>query len=139
MTTHLSERVGKGVPLIVSKYGKKAFDITEEGIKVTLPYNWKRELSKNNLEKVSMIDKKSRKLVDKLVNKLVDKISDNERKILEYIVIYPSDSQLVIAENLNLGKTTIQNAIVKFKKFKLIKRVGSNKTGHWEVKKIMPM
>ena len=134
LATHLSERVGKGVPLIVSKYGKKAFDITEEGIKVTLPYNWKRESSKNNIEKVSTIDKKSRKLVDKLVNKLVDKINDNERIILEYIVIHPRDSQLIIAENLNLGKTTIQNAIVKFKKFKLIKRVGSNKTGHWEIK-----
>ena len=135
LTTHLSERVGKGVPLIVSKYGKKAFDITEEGIKVTLPYNWKREFSKNNIEKVLTIDKKSRKLVDKLVNKLVDKINDNERIILEYIIIHPRDSQLTIAKNLNLGKTTIQNAIVKFKKFKLIKRVGSNKTGHWEVKK----
>ena len=37
------------------------------------------------------------------------------------------------AENLNFGKTTIQNAIVKFKKYKLIKRIGSNKTGHWEL------
>lgn len=69
-----------------------------------------------------------------MVNKLVNKISDTERSILEYIVLHPSDSQLIIAENLNFGKTTIQNAIVKFKKYKLIKRIGSNKTGHWEVK-----
>ena len=26
MSTHLSERTGKGVPLIVSKYGREAFE-----------------------------------------------------------------------------------------------------------------
>ena len=139
LATHLSERVGKGVPLIVNKYGKKAFDITEEGIKVTLPYNFEREFYDGNNKKEQIINKKNKqkvvKLVDKLVDKLVNKISDTERSILEYIVLHPSDSQLIIAENLNFGKTTIQNAIVKFKKYKLIKRIGSNKTGHWELKK----
>ena len=42
-------------------------------------------------------------------------------------------SQPEIASLLGMGKTTIQNAIVKFKKLNLIERIGSNKTGYWKV------
>ena len=52
-----------------------------------------------------------------MVDKLVNKISDTEINILEYIALHPRDSQLIIAVNLNFVKTTIQNAIVKFKKY----------------------
>ena len=42
---------------------------------------------------------------------------------------------MIIVENLNLGKIIIQDEIVKFKEFKLIKKIGFNKTGHWEINK----
>lgn len=34
-----AERTGHGIPQIIAKYGKRAFDITESFILVTLPYN----------------------------------------------------------------------------------------------------
>lgn len=35
----LVERTGHGIPLIVSKYGKEAFDIYDNYIKVTVKFN----------------------------------------------------------------------------------------------------
>ena len=72
---------------------------------------------------------------DKTVDKLVDKLSEKEIIILKKIIANPYMSQPEIALELSIGKTSVQNAIIKFKKLNLIKRVGSNKTGYWEVLK----
>lgn len=119
LSTHLSERIGKGVPLIVSRYGREAFEINESSIKVTLSYNWKHKFEAD--------------LVDNPIDKLVDKLTNNEIIILKKIKENPRKSQPEIASLLGMGKTTIQNAIVKFKKINLIERIGSNKTGYWKV------
>ena len=118
LATHLSERSGKGMPLLVSVYGKKAFEIGEEFIKVTIPYNWQHKFED---------------LVDKTVDKLVDKLSKIDLLILKTIKENPYLSQPKIAEKCEIGKTTVQNTIIKLKELKIIERVGSNKTGYWKV------
>ena len=42
------EQTGHGIPLIVSKYGKNAFDITENFITVTIPLKRKNEIITQN-------------------------------------------------------------------------------------------
>lgn len=116
LSTHLSERAGKGVPLIAKTFGRKAFEINENMIKVTIPYNWKMEYA-----------------VDKAGDNMVDNLSKTERMVLNCIISNPRMSQIEIGNKLSLGKTTIQNAIVRLKKMNLIIRVGSNKTGYWKV------
>ena len=120
LATHLSERSGKGMPLLVSTYGRDIFEISEESIKVTIPYNWQHKFEE---------------LVDKPVDKLVDKLSKTERLIYESIILNPHLSQQELALKCGVGKTTVQNVIIKLKTNELIKRVGSNKTGYWEVLK----
>lgn len=118
LATHLSERTGKGNPLIFSNFGRKAFKINEDSIIVTIPYNWIRSF---------------KDLVDKSVDKLADKLSKTELKILYAIKENPKMSQIGIAKITNTGKTTVQNTIVKLKHLSLIKRIGSNKTGYWQI------
>lgn len=72
-------------------------------------------------------------VVDKAADKMVDNLSKTERMVLNCIISNPRMSQIEIGNKLLLGKTTIQNAIVRFKKMNLIIRVGSNKTGYWKV------
>lgn len=86
--------------MIVSNYGRKAFQINEDSIIVTIPYNWIRSF---------------KDLVDKSVDKLADKLSKTELKILYAIKKNPKMSQIGIAEITNTGKTTVQNTIVKLK------------------------
>ena len=86
LATYLTERIGKGNPLIVSNYGRKAFQISEDSIVVTIPYNWIRSFND-------------------LVDKLVDKLSKTELKILYAIKENPKMSQIGIAKITNTVKT----------------------------------
>ena len=119
LATHLSERTGKGMPLLVSTYGKNIFELSDESIKVTIPYNWQHKFEE---------------LVDNQVDKLVDKLSKTEKIVFDAIKDNPHLSQPELAKRCNVGKTTIQNVIIKLKELNLIDRVGSNKTGYWEIK-----
>ena len=72
-------------------------------------------------------------MVDNVIYKLIDKLTNNAIIILKKVEENLWISKLEIASLLGMGKTTIQNAIVKFKKLNLIERIGSNKTGYWKV------
>ena len=56
-----------------------------------------------------------------------------EFKILKAIKEHPKMAQPEIAARLGIGKTTVQNAIVRFKKMGILIRRGFNKTGCCEV------
>lgn len=118
LATHLSERTGKGNPLIVSRFGREAFTITEAYIKVTIPYYWKKHFVAKFDQKVATSE---------------DELSKTYQEILKAIKKYPGMTQPQIAKKVGVGKTTVQNAIVKFKQLGLIERRGSNKRGYWEI------
>lgn len=67
-----------------------------------------------------------------MIYKLVDKLTNNAIIILKKVENNLWISKLEIASLLEIGKTTTQNAIVKFKKLNLIERIGSNKTEYWK-------
>ena len=71
-------------------------------------------------------------MVDNVIYKLVDKLTNNAIIILKKVENNLWISKLEIASLLEIGKTTTQNAIVKFKKLNLIERIGSNKTEYWK-------
>ena len=105
------EQTGHGVPLIVSKYGKQAFDISDNFITVTIPFSESKEAIKKDTNDISI----------------------TQNKVLELI---KSNSNLTISQitnTLNLGQTTINNALKQLKKLGYIERIGSNKTGYWKV------
>lgn len=58
LSTYLSERKGKGVPLIAKTFGRIAFEINKNMVKVTIPYNWEIEY---------VVDKVADKMVDSIV------------------------------------------------------------------------
>ena len=96
------------------------FEISEESIKVTIPYNWQHKFEE---------------LVDKAVDKVVDNLSKTEKLVYNAISSNPKLSQPELAIKCGVGKTTVQNVIIKLKNYRIIKRIGSNKTGYWEVLK----
>ena len=71
-------------------------------------------------------------MVDNVIYKLVNKLTNNAIIILKKVEDNLWISKLKIASLLGMGKTTTQNAIVKFKKLNLIERIGSNKTEYWK-------
>ncbi len=64
------EQTGHGVPLIVSKYGKEVFDITENFITVTIPLNKDKALEKDlQLAKEDGLDEYDQKMLNLMKEK----------------------------------------------------------------------
>ena len=109
------EQTGHGVPLIVSKYGRNVFDITENFITVTIPLANKEVAESIELD----IDDKKYDL------------TATQQQILDLI---SADSTITIAElanQLQISTTAVSNAIKILKKKQRIDRKGSKKGGHW--------
>ena len=124
---HISERSGRGVPVITQVYGKEAFEFRENSIVVTIPF-----------EKISL--DVGDKVGNKVGNKVGDKSSDQKknlnsthRLILDEIRNNPNITQIQLMVAVGIGKTAIQNNISYLKKNGYIERIGSKKNGYWKL------
>ena len=109
------EQTGHGVPLIISNYGKQAFDITENFVNVTIPFNYEKK--------------------DNSVTETDNKISinDAERRVIDYI---SHNSGITIKEMVAASGYSdgyIRKILAALKRKKVIERRGGNKTGKWAV------
>ena len=114
---HITESTGRGVPKILKKYSKDAFEIAKNHIKVTLKYSWDLNVG------------------DKASDKLGDKLNDTQSKIVSIMRDNPNVTAVELMSLLGRGKTAIQNNITYLRKNSIIERVGSNKNGYWKVLK----
>ena len=113
----LTEHTGHGVPTIIKKYGKEAFEITDNYIKCRIPYD------KNVLE-----------MSGKSVGINVG-INKTEKAVLGLLISNPEMTAEEIAIEVGVTKRTIERTLVSLKKKRLIERIGSNKNGSWAVVK----
>ena len=109
---NLIEQTGHGNLAIIAKYGKKAFNIGDSYINVTIPFAFIPTMAS-----VSNIN-----------------LTLQEQNILKAIKNHPTYSVKQIAELVNLGTTRVSQIIRILKENKLIIRVGSNKSGYWKIK-----
>jgi len=90
------------------------------GFLATLTYT-KQKISVNTLSKVG--------------DKVGDGLSDNQIKILFLIEENPKISATALAKQVGISPRKIEENIKKLKVLQKLIRVGSNKSGHWEVLK----
>ena len=110
------DQTGHGIPLIVKNYGKDAFYISEHTVIVTIPLN------KELLEKS-----------EKITNN--NDLNDAESKILELIKNDPSYKMADFMSLTDYSERYINKIIRNLKDKEYIKRVGSNKSGYWQILK----
>lgn len=116
----ISRKISSGIkpqviPLIISKYGKDAFYISDNTIIVTIPIN--KELLENDN------------------NNDYTELNDNEKKVLDKM---KNNSRITISElvdEVNISESYVEKIIRKLKKEDYIYRVGLNKSGFWGVYK----
>lgn len=111
------DQTGHGIPLIVKKYGKDAFYISDNTIIVTLPIN--REL----LEKRVSSDEK------------INELNDTEKKAYELIKENSKIIREELANKLGVSVRHVTRLLEKLKEEKYIERVGSNRAGYWKILK----
>lgn len=121
---HISEKTGRGVPRIVKSYGKKAYEFKENAIVVKIPFNWINVMGENAGNKTG----------NKAGNKSESELLTNtQNKILAEIRNNPNITKARLVELLPVGKTTVDKGIHVLRKKGYIERIGSNKTGYWNV------
>ena len=129
MQLRLSERSGRGVPKIVGAYGRESIRIEKNFIVVTIPFNRINvtpfELNGGGVSEVKVHD-----LVNDLVN---DPVNDPVNDILEILRSHSDYSYKQIAETIGKSEATVKRGIAKLKSLNKIRRIGSDKSGHWEI------
>lgn len=112
----ISERSGRGVPKIVSKYGKRAIKIEKNRIVVTIPFN------KINVVPFRISAKENTIKFNKSQETLIQAMRNNPNVKVSQLMMETGLSEVAVKKNLKILKS--KNAI---------ERVGSNKTGYWKV------
>ncbi len=109
------EQTGHGIPLIISNYGKQAFDIMENFVNVTIPFNYVKKYSDGTD-------------VDNEVS-----LNEAEQRVINYI---SQKSNITIKELVEVSGYSdgyIRKILFSLKEKKVIERQGGNKTGKWVV------
>lgn len=110
-TLHISEKTGRGIPVISSEYGEGAFDFSDNDITVTIPFNFINEVGNKTEE---------------------HGLNDSQTKVLAEIRNNSNITKKELTVVCRLGRTSIDNAIAVLRKRGFIERVGSNKSGYWK-------
>ena len=115
------EQTGHGVPLIVSRYGREVFDITENFITVTIPLDKGGKAAKNSSKAKAVHNNK---------NIRIDK---EDEKILRLMKKDNRISVKEISRQIGFGTTTVTKRIGRMKENGVLGRMGAKKNGQWIV------
>ncbi len=73
------------------------------------------------------------RLVERLAEGLVERLAENQKKILKLIKENPYISKKALSEKIGISTTAIDKNIKQLKKKGLLRRIGPDKGGRWEV------
>lgn len=125
---HISEKTGRGVPVITKLYGREAFEFRENSIVVKIPFHWINVMGEKSENK----QKSPKNERDRNDHENIH-LSQNQQKILDELEREPGMTKQQLMKAIGVGKTTIDRGIAFLKEHGLLERVGSNKTGYWHV------
>ena len=119
------EHTGHGIPMIVEKYGKEAFDIHDSYINVIIPFN------KNVMETMNQFGKNDGKNNGK--NLINEELTENEKRILLELINNPSVPYDQLVNDLKISRKTVSRVFVSLVEKSYIERIGTNKKGYWKI------
>lgn len=108
----LVEETGHGVKKIINRYDKDVFNILDTMVIVTIPFN---------------------KYLVSTVNDIVNKKEYSYDSLIDYIKEIKKFKQIDILNEFNISKSTSQRIINKLISLNIIKKIGSNKNGYYEI------
>ena len=108
---NMIEQTGHGNLVIVDKYGKDAFTISENYIIVTIPFAFTPSMKQVDMNGLSLV----------------------QTKMLMAIKENPTFTMKELAAFCQLGTTRVGEVIKSLKEMGKLERVGANKGGYWKV------
>ena len=132
---HFIEKWGRGIKLILSKEPDTKF--SEVGTKFIATFKRKsfiedkQELEKGREDTTQKTTQKTTK--KRLAEKLVERLVESQQRILELTKENPYISKKELSEIIGISTTAIDKNIQQLKKKGLLKRIGPDKGGYWEI------
>ena len=112
----LVEQLGSGVPRILHTYSRDCFRFTENFVRMSFP--------------TSIVEKEEN---PKLVEGLVEGLVENQKTMVYLIHEKPTITIKELAEIIGISTTAIDKNLTKLKEKNIIRRIGGDKTGSWEI------
>lgn len=119
----LSERSGRGVPKIVSRYGKDSIRIEKNRIIVTIPFDRIDAIKSSKSSVVSMVDERQ----------AIDNLNSTQASIVAFMRDNPNVTMGQLAKKIGLSESGIKKNIRILKDLGIIERIGADKNGYWSV------
>ena len=120
MTMGLTEHTGHGIPTIINRYGKDVFQIEDNYIRCTIPFD-------NQV--LSQIEKRN---VGLSVGLNVG-LNKTETKAIHLLIENPAYNAEELAEKIGVTKRTIERTFASLQRKGFLERVGSKRDGRWMV------
>jgi len=120
---HFIEKWGRGIRLILSKEPDTRFK--EVGTHFIVTFKRKGTVAQEEVEKG----------VERLAEGLVERLAENQKKMLKLMKANPYVSKKELSLKIGISTTAIDKNILSLKQKGLLKRIGPDKGGHWEVLK----
>ena len=120
----ISERSGRGVSRIVDVYGENVFEITDDFVRVTIPFAYERYFGTQVVEQKTEQKTEQKNLTqpERIKQIIISEMENN-----------PSITTMQLMNITGLKKTSIQNYIRELTSKGIIERVGAKKGGIWKV------
>ena len=119
------EHTGHGIPMIVEKYGREAFDIHQNYIDVTLPFSQAVLASVPQLGTNHGTDDKGIRLNEDL--------SGTEKKLILELIKNPKYTYNQLASEIGISRRTVSRTVASLVEKKYIERIGNHKSGFWKI------
>lgn len=124
------EQTGHGVPTIIQRYGKKAFEIKDTYINVIIPFN------KQVLDSIGGISGGINGGISGGINGVINGvINETEHRIIDVVIKNQNMTAKDLSIRLKIPLRSTERYLANLKKRGIITRSGSNKSGYWEVVK----
>lgn len=73
------------------------------------------------------------KVTDGVTDKVTDKVTENERQLLDLLLLDPGYTSDALAQHLSISRKTVSKRLKSLKEKGVLRRVGSDRKGHWEI------
>ena len=120
LSMRLTEHTGHGIPTIVTKYGEEVFEIEDNYIRCTIPFD------------ADVLDKMKNENVGNNVGNNIS-LNKTEKKVVALLIENAEYTADELTLKIGVTKRTIERTFISLQNKKVIERIGSNRKGSWIV------
>ena len=73
------------------------------------------------------------RVTDKVTNGVTGEVTDRERQVLQLLIEDPGYTMPQLAEKMTVSRKTVAGYLKSLKEKDVIERVGTTRSGHWEI------